>query len=89
MRQGTRLVVAHFKVQVLDVGAIGATPVAAEERVRADHVERAGDGSAGVLRHHQQHVLRHGLPKHLEELARQVRLAPLPVCARAHTRVII
>ena len=34
-----------------------------------------------VLGHHQQHPLRHGLAQVLEEIARQVRLAPLAVWA--------
>lgn len=79
--QCARLVVADFKVQVLDVGVAGAAPVAAKQRVRPDEVECSGDGAAAaVLGHDQQHLLGHCLAKDLEELPRQVRLAPLLVC---------
>jgi hypothetical protein len=47
--------------------------------VGADKVERACHGAAAVLGHDQQHALRHRLPQQLEELPRQIRLAPLPV----------
>lgn len=39
---------------------LDCTPVAAEQRVRADEVDRAGDPAVVAAGHHQQHVLSHG-----------------------------
>lgn len=52
-RRNAHLIVADLKVKVLDLVAMRAAPVAAEECMGPDEIERAGHGpAAAVLRHH-------------------------------------
>ena len=55
---------------------LDGAPVAAEQRVGADKVDGTRDPAAVALRHHQQHVLAHGLADLCEEAARQIGAAP-------------
>ena len=58
-------------------------PAVRAVHLRADEVESSSHdvGAGGLLGHHQQHVLRHRLAQLVEELAGQVRRAPLAICS--------
>ena len=68
-RGNAHLIVADLKVEVLDFIAMRAAPVAAEECMRADQVERARHrAAAAILRHHQQHLFnRETVLKHFSQ----------------------
>jgi len=51
-------------------------PVAAEQRIRADEIDRARDPAVVALRHHQEHVLAHGFADQRKEFSREIRPAP-------------
>ncbi len=55
---------------------LDAAPVAAEQRVRADEVDRAGDVAAVALGHHQQDLVAHLLADDRIERAREIGPAP-------------
>ena len=59
-------------------------PVAAEQRIGADEIDRAGDPAAGPLGHHQQDAVAHALADQREERAREIGPAPF---ARAGVHV--
>ena len=71
------LIVAGLEMQAgnVDVGA----PVAAEQRVLADEVQRPADDRAVMLRHHQQHAVGHGFVKLVEHAFGQIGAAPFAV----------
>ena len=73
-REIDRLIVAQLEMQERVV--LDRAPVAAVERVAADEVDRARDVAPGALRHHQQHLVAHGLADQRIELAREIRPAP-------------
>src|SRR3546814_9257919 len=51
---------------------LGAAPIAAVQRIRADQVERARDRLPLPQRQHQQHPVGHALPQQGEEGAGQI-----------------
>ena len=71
------LVVAGLEMQAgnVDVGA----PVAAEQRVLADEVQRPADDPSLQLGHDQQHAVGHGLVKLVEHAFGQIGAAPFAV----------
>ena len=69
-----RLVIAQLEMEIGHV--LGAAPIAAVKRVRADEVERAGDRAPIAEREDQQDPVGHPLPDHREEGAGEVRAAP-------------
>src|SRR3954471_4741681 len=69
-----RLIVADLEMQ--EGMMLYRTPVAAEQRVRSDEVDRARDPAIVAARHHQQHVIAHGLADLRKEFPRQIRPAP-------------
>src|SRR3954471_20924818 len=69
-----RLVIADLEMQ--EGMMLDRTPVAAEQRVRADEVDRARDPAIVATGHHQEHVLAHGLADQRKEFPRQIRPAP-------------
>ena len=87
---GVHLVVAGLEVQVLDEDGRVAAPIAPEQGVAADQVQRARHdvavGARTLAGHHQQDLLAHRLADAVEELPRQVRLAPLVVCMTNRNR---
>src|SRR5215469_1094540 len=80
-REVNGAVVAGLEMQERKIA--DAAPVAAVQRVGSDQVERAGDVTAVVLRHHQQDAVGHALTQEAKELARQVRRAPFSVRGRS------
>src|SRR5262245_30512340 len=68
------LVVADLEVQKGVM--LEAAPVAAEQRVGADEIDRAGDVAAVALRHYQQDLVAHLLADDRVERAREIRPAP-------------
>ena len=85
LRWFAHLVVAGLEVEVLDKDSRVAAPIAAEQGVTADQVQRARHDvtvrARPLPRHDQQDLLAHGFADAVEELPRQVRLTPLVVCA--------
>lgn len=79
-----RLVVAGLEVEVLDEDRRVAAPVAAEQGMAADQVQRARHdvavGAGALACHHQKDLLAHRLADAVEKVPCQVRLAPLVVC---------
>src|SRR5437868_9253948 len=71
-----RLVIAEFEVE--EWHFLGAAPVAAVERVRADEIQRAGDRLRTTAGEEEQHRLAEPLSDEVEELPREVGIAPLP-----------
>jgi hypothetical protein len=69
-----RLVIAKLEVEIGHF--LGRAPIAAVERLGADHVERAGDRLAVAQRQDQQQPVRHPLADQGEEGAGQIGLAP-------------
>ena len=59
------LIVANLEMQ--ERVMFDRAPVAAEQGVRADEIDGAGDPAAVAPGHHQQHVLRHFLADQREE----------------------
>src|SRR4051812_43410722 len=66
-----RLVVAGLVVQAWNI--FDASPVASVERILAEEIQRRGDGPALALGDDEEHVARHALHQHPEELPVQVR----------------
>ena len=73
-REFDRLIVADLEMQ--ERMMLDRAPVAAEQRVRADEVDRARDPATVAFRHHQQHVIAHAFADQREECARQIRPSP-------------
>src|SRR5690349_8784017 len=70
------LVIAELEVEKRHL--LGAAPVTAIERLTANEVERSSDRHAAAAGEEQQDLVAHALANEVEELARQVRPAPLP-----------
>ena len=68
------LVVAKLKVKHFQFPPMDTTPVAAKEGMAANQIERSSNGAFVLLRHHQQHMLRHCSPQSMKEVASQVCL---------------
>src|SRR3569833_391454 len=73
-REVDRLIVADLEMQERVV--LDRTPVAAEQRIAADEVDRACDPPALTLGHYEQHVLGHAVPDQRKEFAVQIGPAP-------------
>src|SRR5689334_12146843 len=73
-REIDRLIVADLEMQ--ERMMLDRAPVAAEQGVGADEVDRARDPSAVTLGHDKENVLAHALADQRKELAREIRPAP-------------
>src|SRR5438270_7518975 len=69
-----RLVIAELEVEERHL--LGAPPITAVERVFADEIERSGNRPAVAAGEEQQQVVAHPLSNQIEELPRQIGLAP-------------
>src|SRR5215467_6612578 len=69
-----RLIVANLEMQ--ERMMLDRAPMAAEQRVVADKVDRPRDETTRALGHDQNRLLRHGLPDQREEFARQIGTPP-------------
>src|SRR5262249_34546236 len=68
------LIIAELEVQERVV--LACAPMAAEQRVRANEVDGAGDPAPVALGHHQQDAVAHLLADERIKLPRQIRTAP-------------
>ena len=71
------LIITRLEMQAGDVD-IGA-PVAAEQRILADEIQRPADDAAIIFGHHQQHPVGHAVPQMVEHFMGQIGTAPFPV----------
>src|SRR5689334_1050201 len=73
-RKIDRLIVADLEMQERMV--LDRTPIAAEQRIRADEIDGARDPSAVALGHDQENVLAHALADQRKELPREIGPSP-------------
>ncbi len=69
-----RLIITHLEVQERMV--LDRAPVAPEQRLRADEIDGPRDPASLALRHHQQHVVAHGLADQRIEFSIEIGAAP-------------
>src|SRR3546814_7764971 len=77
------LIVAGLEVQ--EAEASERAPVASVEGVGGFQVQGAGNELALIVRHHQHGPVGEALAEQVEEVAGEVRLAPLAVRSEEHT----